>query len=115
MSDLNSLLPARRSVAPVLVPLVILVLLIVGSVYAFLTFVQPLYVAGEVSKQEQSEVLSSVAGFTVTEKLVEGDCLKLVLKSDSEGYSLCAPEEVWAANEVDEPFTDKPLTNENEK
>lgn len=105
MSDLNSLLPVRRPLAPVLVPLVVLVLLLAGCLFAYFVFVQPVYDADAVKQQERSELLSSLSGFTVTEKLVEGDCLKLVLRDDREIRSLCVPEAVWGVNEVDKLFT----------
>lgn len=96
----------KKNLVALLIPSVLLVAVIAAGSWGYLSFVQPIYDGQKEAKQNVENTLTSLEGYTVTEKTVKDDCLELTVTNpeDKDIKSLCAPEVLFNANEVGQPY-----------
>lgn len=117
MSDpnyLNSLLPNRKKKnISIIIPLILIVLIVSASAWAYLTYVQPTYDKEQETFDNNQKTLQSFEGELVVEKTEEEDCFKLkMLNEETNIYStLCVPEETFNANTENTTYVYVPVTS----
>lgn len=104
----------KKSLTPILIPLILILLFAGAGIWAWFQYVNPTYVEEEKAVAEDIQLLQSFQGSTIDTKTIEDDCFSLkLLDAEKRTYTtVCVPEEVWNANQEGKEYVYVPISAE---